>query len=192
MTKRICVIGNAGSGKSTLVTDLFTVLKKQGKNVELVTEFIRTDIQLNGPMRSIWEQYRTRTNQQELEDAVPSSVEYAVIDSGTLTPLFYSALYADKTDPRQRLVLQDMMRYFINDIYNKRYDYVLYLPSSQTYEANANILADGTRYQSTSEIAQLEAHMNLYFTQVYKLDNVYCLNAPLAERINEAIKIISS
>lgn len=189
MTKKICVIGNAGSGKTTLVSNLFRYLKENGKNAEMVSEFIRTDIQANGPMTSVWEQYRTRENQKSIEDAVPQ-VDYLIVDSGTLTPYFYACLYYDKTDVRQRLVLQDMYKYLVNDLMMKRYSHVLFLPRDQTYATNKNILSDGTRYQTDVEIEQLESHMSLYFNTVFKLDNVFTLNSPLAKRLDEAVSII--
>lgn len=189
MNKKICIIGNAGSGKSTLTTDVFTRLKKLGKNAELIPEFIRTDIQVNGPMGSIWEQYRTRMNQMYIEDAVPQSVDYTIIDSGTLTPYFYSVLYTTGEE-RERLVLQDMYKFFIDDLYKKRYDYVFFLPRKQTYENNQNILFDGTRYQSMDEIDQLEMHMGLYFAKACKLDNIHVLDVPLTERADAVMNII--
>ncbi len=81
MTKRIVFIGSVGSGKSTIVTDVITQLKKSGVNAEHVPEMIRYDIQQNGPMESIWEQYRTLQNQREYEDGVPDNVDFAIIYS---------------------------------------------------------------------------------------------------------------
>jgi nicotinamide riboside kinase len=187
---RICFIGNAGSGKSTLTADVFVALKKQHRNAEMVPEFIRSDIQKNGPMRSIWEQYRTRSKQKELEDNVPE-VDFMLTDSGILTPYFYACLYAEKTDPRSRLVLCDMHEYLLNDIYNRRYSHVFYLPMAETYAKNPNILGDGTRYQSVAEIEALETHFSLVFTQHHKLDNIHVLDCPLDDRLNTVLDIIT-
>jgi nicotinamide riboside kinase len=190
MTKRICFIGNAGSGKSTLTADVFVALKKEHKNAELVPEFIRSDIQKNGPMRSTWEQYRTRSKQKELEDNIPSSVDYMLTDSGILTPYFYACLYSDKSDPRSRLVLNDMHEYLLADIYNRRYDHVFYLPMTETYAKNPNILKDGTRYQSEEEILALESHFSLVFTKHHKLNNIHILDCPLVERLTTVLETI--
>lgn len=188
--KKICIIGNAGSGKSTLAGKLFSALKPSGANVELVPEFIRGDIQINGPMQSIWEQYRTRFNQQEIEDAIPKNVDYAIIDSGTLTPYFYASLYSNGENERERLVLQDMYRFLSNDLYKRRYDHVFFLPRAQTYALNPNILGDGTRYQSADEIDILETHMELMFGRLCRLDNVHVLDCALDERVDQVLKII--
>src|ERR1051326_1126376 len=104
---RVVFIGTAGCGKSTLSSQVFSALKQAGRRVEHIHEFVRYDIHANGPMTSIWEQYRTRQYQKELEDAVPDGADYVICDSGTLTPYFYACLYADPNDARQRLVLHD-------------------------------------------------------------------------------------
>lgn len=188
--KKICIIGNAGAGKSTLAGKIFSALKPLKVNVELVPEFIRGDIQVNGPMQSIWEQYRTRFSQKEIEDAIPNNVDYAVIDSGTLTPYFYACLYSNKENERERLVLQDMYKFFLEDLYKRRYDYVFFLPRAQTYAANPDILTDGTRYQSADEINTLETHMTLLFGNLHKLNNVHVLDCPLDQRLDKVLEII--
>lgn len=191
MTKKIAFIGSAGSGKSTLATDVFTKLKIAGHNAELVTEWIRYDIQANGPMQSIWEQYRTLHHQRRLEDAVPNNVDWLITDSGCLTPYFYSCLYTSTADERQRLVLADMFKFLIDDLYQKRYEYVFFLPSKLTKKDGVKkITDDGTRYQSEEELNILDEHMKLVFTKMFKLDNIIELNCPLEKRCKEVLKIL--
>ena len=191
MTKKIAFIGSAGSGKSTLATSVFTKLKEQGHNAEIITEWIRYDIQSNGPMESIWEQYRTLHHQRQLEDAVPENVEWVITDSGCLTPYFYSCLYTSKADERERLVLADMYKFLIDDLFKKRYEYVFFLPGELTKKKNAKkITNDGTRYQSEEELDILDDHMRLVFTKMFKLDNVIELDCSLKKRTEEVLKII--
>jgi hypothetical protein len=190
--KRIAFIGNAGSGKSTLSADVFVQLKKLNVNVELVPEYVRTDIQLNGPMTTIWEQYRTRNNQKELEDSIPANVEYMITDSGVLTPYFYSCLYADNTIPRERIVLQDMYRHLLDDLYLRRYSHIFFLPMKETYQQNPNILSDGTRYQSRDEIMTLEIHFDLVFNKLHRVDNIHILECPLTDRVERVMNIITA
>lgn len=180
--KRIVFIGSAGSGKSTLATTVFSELKQAGRKVEHVHEWVRSDLQAHGPMRSIWEQYRTRQYQKELEDAVPSAADYVIIDSGTLTPFFYAALYSDPTDSRQRLVLSDMFKYLIDDLYLRRYDLVFFLPSIAGSD-----LTDGTRYQTAEQIRTLNDHMELVFTRVHKLDNIHKVQSGFDKRLEEVM-----
>lgn len=188
MTKRIVFIGAAGCGKTTLATSVFAALKQAGRRVEHVHEFIRHDIHANGPMMSIWEQYRTRQFQKELEDAVPDQADYVICDSGTLTPYFYAVLYANANEPRQRLVLQDMYKYLLDDLYLRRYDLVFYLPIL----GNAN-LNDGTRYQSDLEIKVLNEHMRLVLTQLHRLTNVHTVESSFELRLEEVMwKIVGA
>ena len=83
--KRIVFIGILSSGKIDSATAVFTALKQAGRKTEHVDEFVPRDIQVNGPMMSIWEQYRTRQFRKELEDAVPAT-DHLICDSGTLMP----------------------------------------------------------------------------------------------------------
>jgi hypothetical protein len=179
---RIVFVGAPGSGKSTLTTSVFSALKQAGRNAELVQEWIRSDIALLGPMTSIWEQYRTRQYQKELEDAVPDNVKYAVCDSGTLSPYFYAVLYSDPTDPRQRIVLQDMYKYLIDDLYLGRYDLIFYLPCLMPTDLN-----DGTRYQSARQIDILNQHMEIFFTKIHRLPQVHRVNNCLEHRLEEVM-----
>ncbi len=191
MTKKIAFIGSAGSGKSTLATDIFTRLKKKGENAELITEWIRYDIQANGPMQTIWEQYRTMHHQRELEDAVPDSVDWVITDSGCLTPYFYSCLYASKANERERLVLADMFRFLIDDIYKRRYEYVFFLPGQVTYDkGKSDIIEDGTRYQTVEELNILDNHMKLVFTQMFNVDNIINLTESLETRAEKVVEIL--
>lgn len=181
MTKRIVFIGAAGSGKTTLATSVFSALKNAGRRAEHVDEFIRRDIQLHGPMTSIWEQYRTRQFQKELEDAVPET-DYLICDSGTLTPYFYAVLYCDPSDPRQRLVLQDMYKYLLTDLWLGRYDLIFYLPLISTVNFN-----DGTRYQTEQQIKVLDEHMRLMFTKLHRLPTVHAVNSGFDFRLEEVM-----
>jgi nicotinamide riboside kinase len=179
---RVVFIGPPGCGKSTLVASVFSELKNAGKQVESIHEFVRNDIQAHGPMMSIWEQYRTRQFQKELEDAVPPTIDYVICDSGTLAPYFYAVLYSNPIDARQRLVLQDMYRYLLDDLFLKRYDIVFYLPSIGGVSLN-----DGTRYQTDDEIKVLNEHMCLIFTKLHRLANVHMVQSGFDHRLEEVM-----
>ncbi len=179
---RVVFIGTAGSGKSTLSAQVFSELKTSGRKVEHIHEFIRYDIHSNGAMTSIWEQYRARQYQKELEDAVPNVADYVICDSGTLTPYFYAVLYANPEEPRHRLVLQDMYRYLLDDLYLKRYDKIFYVPLIKGAD-----LKDGTRYQSDEEIEILDEHMRLIFTKLHRLLNIFTVTEGFENRLNEVM-----
>jgi GTPase SAR1 family protein len=191
-TKRIAFLGTAGCGKTTLAHDLFVTLKKQGKNTDIVTEYARDYINQYGPPENIFEQYHMYNQQSKKEDSIPANVEYLISDTIRSLGYFYAALYSGKSERRSRLVLNDMHEYLLNDIYNRRYSQVFYLPMAETYAKNPEILKDGTRYQSEEEILALEAHLNLVFTQHHKLDNIHILDCPLEDRLNTVLDIITT
>ena len=179
---KIGFVGAPCSGKSALAAQVFSALKQSSRRAEHIHEFIRHDINAHGPMCSIWEQYRTRQYQKELEDAVPPEIDYVIVDGGLLLPYFFSVLYADPQNPRQRLVLQDMYRYLLDDLYLRRYDLVFYLPL-----ISVTNLHDGTRYQTEEELKVLDQHMNLVFTKLHRLSNVHMVNAGLVQRLDEVM-----
>ena len=189
MKKMIAFVGAPASGKSTLASMVYNDMKLSGVNVELVPEFIRYDIHAHGPMKSIWEQYRTRQHQRDIEDAIPQSAEYAVIDSSTLLPFFYACLYADQADARQRLVLHDMYRYMLDDLYLKRYHAVFYLPVIDLPSLN---FEDGVRFQDADEIATLDTHMNLAFTKLYRPGNIFQIDGPYGDRLGKVNEILGN
>jgi hypothetical protein len=84
-----------------------------------------------------------------------------------------------------------MYKYFLDDLWLKRYDYVFYLPTKETYAFNPNILNDGTRFQTEEEINILEEHMSLVFTKIHKLDNIFKISSPLPNRVKEIISILN-
>lgn len=181
---KIVFVGVPGSGKTTLASSVFVALKQAGRKAEYVHEFVRYDIHVNGRMTSIWEQYRTRQYQKELEDAVPDIADYIICDSGTLSPYFYACLYANPSDARQRLVLHDMYKYLLDDVYLKRYDLIFYLPLNNSQDM---YLHDGTRYQTEAEIKVLDDHMRLMFTKLHSLPNVHTVSSAFDRRLEEAM-----
>lgn len=189
MTQKIALIGGPGSGKSTTTAEIFVAFKKMGHNVEFVPEWIRRDIAINGPMETVWEQYRTFINHREAEEHFSPKVEYLVIDSGCLTPYFYTALYASKNNQRERLAVQDMHESFVNILYQRHYDHIFFLPRFRTDELGISF-QDGVRYQTDAEISALESYMTLVFTRIYKMDNIHVLDCPLRDRVPTVLRTV--
>lgn len=189
MTEKICIIGSPGCGKSTLTADIFVAFKKLGYNTELVPEWIRKDISRNGVMESVWEQFRTLDWHRREEESFPPEVQYLLVDSGVLTPYFYSALYAKKNNPRERLVIQDMHAALLDDLYNRRYDHIFFVPRFRTDQAGLSF-QDGVRFQKGDETEILESYMTLMFTKVHRLDNIHILDCELRYRVGEIVRTI--
>lgn len=184
---RIVFIGAPGCGKSTLAADVFVALKKLGKNVELVPEWIRRDIMKNGIMTNVFEQYRTLMNNRREEDHFPDQVEFIVQDGSTLLGYFYAAVYSNKNDPKERLVIQDMYSTLLDDLYSRKYDHIYFLPRAYTEHLNAD---DGTRFQSDKDFITLDTYMRLIFTDIHRMDNVKVLDCGLNQRVPTVIRDI--
>lgn len=189
MTQKIVFIGGPGCGKSTLTADVFVAFKKLGKVTEFVPEWIRREIMREGVMTSVWEQYRTMNNHRREEMDFPASVEYLILDGGTLTPYFYAALYSQKQDRKERLVVQDMYEFLLHDLYSKKYDHIYFLPRIHTDNAGVSF-QDGTRFQTDDDLQVLETYMTLIFTKIHRMDNVRVLDCPLDERVPTVIQDI--
>lgn len=187
MTQKIVFIGGPGCGKSTLTADVFVAFKKLGKVTEFVPEWIRREIMREGVMTSVWEQYRTLNNHRREEQHFPDSVEYLILDGGTLTPYFYAALYSQKQDRKERLVVQDMYESLLDDLYSRKYDRIYFLPRIHTDSAGVSF-QDGVRFQTDDDLAVLESYMTLMFTKIHKMDNIKVLDCPLDQRVSNVIQ----
>lgn len=95
---------------------------------------------------------------------------------------FYAVLYCDPTDARQRIVLQDMYKYFLDDIYLNRYDLIFYLPTLVPTDLN-----DGTRYQTENEVKTLNQHMDLLFTKIHRFPRVHEVISGMDQRLEEVM-----
>jgi nicotinamide riboside kinase len=191
MVKKIVFVGPPGSGKSTLCNEVFTALKKKHLNVELIPEYARTYIQKFGVPENLFEQYSIFEGQTSAENIDMSKQDFVLMDSGRITAYFYTVLYMDKAQPRQRFVIQDLYRHFLDDLISRRYDYIFYVPPLETYKVNARILNDGTRYQTDSEVQLLDDFMALFLTRLHKLDNVTKLDCLIADRLNRVLNIVN-
>lgn len=87
-TKVINLFAGPGVGKSTLAADVYSALKKQGKSVELVREFVK-DWAWQGKAPGIFDQLFILGNQSYAESMLYGKVEYIVTDSPLLLSPFY-------------------------------------------------------------------------------------------------------
>jgi hypothetical protein len=132
-------------------------------------------------MQNTFEQYRTLMHHRVEEERFPPNVEYLIHDGNTLTPYFYAALYAQKDDPKERLVIQDMYAVLLDDLYSRKYDLIYFLPRIRADTAGSTF-DDGTRVQTPAQVDLIERHMGLLLTELHKFDNIRVLNCPLGKR----------
>jgi hypothetical protein len=94
----------------------------------------------------------------------------------------------DQSEPRQRLVLQDMYRWMLDDLYLKRYENIFFLPFPKV---NKGKVQDGTRFQNDDQIVMLDQHMDIVFTKLYKPGNIFRIDGAFETRLDQVMDIIA-
>lgn len=94
MNEIICLYGAPGSGKSTCAAAIYSKLKQQGLNVELVREYVKAWAWENRPVKPYDEAYIS-VKQARQEAVLLGKVDVIITDC----PLYISAYYENKYSP---------------------------------------------------------------------------------------------
>jgi hypothetical protein len=106
-TKLIYLWGGGGSGKSTLAAQIFAELKVQGKETELIREYIKDWAWRRTPPRSGFDQLYVFAKQVRAESTVFGKVEYAVAECPALLCPIY-----EKTIFKTQITLPSALAYY--------------------------------------------------------------------------------
>lgn len=93
MTTYINIFGGPGIGKSTLAAEIFARFKKQGKSVELVTEFVK-DLVWENRQSTIEIQPYVSMKQYRNLARLRGKVDYVITDSPLIKDSVYARRYA--------------------------------------------------------------------------------------------------
>lgn len=96
MTKVINLFGGSGIGKSTLACELFVILKKQQKDVELVREYVKNWAWENIKVGQ-FDQIYLMGKQAKYESRLYSKVDYIITDSPLLLSPIYEYFYTGQS-----------------------------------------------------------------------------------------------
>ena len=123
-TTVINLIGAPGTGKSTLASELFALMKWQGYDVEIVSEYAK---------ELVWEE-RTETFKNELYlfakqhhrmFRLKDKVQYIITDRPLILSLFYNYKYGDNSSDFKNIVLHEVNKFDnINIFLNRTKPYV--------------------------------------------------------------------
>lgn len=166
---KVCVVGSPSCRKSTVCEQVNVVLKMAGIKSELVREFARDYIDLNGHLQEPWEQSVIYEGQKKREDAVMASGKEVVLcDSSTFLGIVYLNHLYNKRDFRRTAdfyFLKEMYGKYIEGMYD--YDLIFYAPP-----VGENI-KDGTRIQTDDERLsisnQITAFMDMHGVKYHVL-----------------------
>ena len=143
MTLKIGICGAPSAGKSTTAAGIFYTYKRRGVKVELVTEFIREELNRGFKLQSVGDQFRIYMKQKEREDIIPSNIDVLVTDSPIYLSLYYALDYARRADNQN----DENILFLFEQIFKERnrYDILVLLKRTKEY------VSDGTRLQSAEE-----------------------------------------
>lgn len=107
-TTVVSIYAGPGVGKSVLAAEVFVELKKQGKSVELVTEFIKKWAWLGHPVKGWADSLYIFGKQLRAESIVWGKVDYLVTDCPLGLSVAYEAFY--RPDERILACVYDQVR----------------------------------------------------------------------------------
>jgi nicotinamide riboside kinase len=93
MSKVINLYGGPGTGKSTSAAYLFYLLKSQGKNAELVREYVK-DWAWEGRNISTYDQIYLLGKQVRRESLLYGKVDYIVTDAPVMLGIYYASKFS--------------------------------------------------------------------------------------------------
>jgi nicotinamide riboside kinase len=174
MTKVINFISGPGVGKSTTAAYVFSMLKLNNINVELVTEYAKDKI-WEGSLNVLENQIYVFGKQQHRLYRVRDKVDVVVMDS----PLLLSAIY-DKSQSElfKNLIIEEFNKYDNLNIFIERIKSFKYINNGRIQNEEESIAVDN----------KIKAFLNdnsfLYYSHIGSKDNLNNLLTFIMEYID--------
>lgn len=172
MTTVIELYGGPCSGKSTLAAELYATLKKQGKSVEIVREYVK-DWAYEGRKVGIHDQIYIMGKQIRRESLLYGKVDYIITDSPILLAGFYEKYYQGLT------ICQNACTEFIKKTGIERKSY--FLKRSQEYQTEG-------RYETKEQADEIESALCQY---LYFSECVNCIFLDCKNKLEEILRQIN-
>ena len=169
MTTYINLFGGPGVGKSTLAAEIFARYKKQGKSVELVTEFVKDLVWENRQSTLEIQPYVSMKQYRNLV-RLRGKVDYVITDSPLIKDSTYARRYAPDL-PQAYHELLFSLHHSLGDSIN------ILLTREWTYNQVG-------RYQDEDQAKQIDSELR-FMLELHEIDYYEC--SPILDDILEAI-----
>jgi len=183
---RIGIMGLPSTGKTTLARALASRMHEYFDSIELITEYARDYIAVNGTPVDLWEQYLITTKQIQREQEAKASL--IVTDSPVLQGLIYAgSLYKPHKGIKHPQLMSDLFETIIKYSASHPYDYLIIL------DKEIKIVDDGIRSEEQMTEhwrTQASATINylLSVTKPYSEGLIRITETDLTKRVDEIVE----
>ncbi len=175
----INLLGGPGCGKSTVGSELFSIMKKRNMRVEITQEFPKI-LAWDGNIESIKDQFYVTANQHRNISRLYGKVDYIIVDSPILLGVIYKKLY-DAFDNYPSEFYGELFDMFIIDLFKKYENINIYL------KRRVDIYENIGRYQTYEESLSIDKKIKRLLLDnsisFYEFDVSYNVNTEILKHI---------
>ncbi len=175
MTTYINIFGGPGAGKSTTAAAVFYNMKRNGLNVELVTE-VAKDFVWEDRIYSLTIQPYVMMKQYKNLVRLQGKVDYVITDAPILFGLLYANKFKQKLPPSYHQFIADCHHQIIAPSIN------IMLERSHDYDSNGRYQTEQEALQLDDELQGILQDASVDFTKVIPQDVVAFIEAFLAAK----------
>ncbi|MNJ90348.1 hypothetical protein D3C87_79430 [compost metagenome] len=182
MSITISIVGGPHSGKSTLASQINSILKTKGLNSVFCEEYAVEYIAKYGVPTCVEHQMIIFYEQMKKEKMFHGSRDFIVCDSSSWLSYIYSKSYLQQPISKQSLKSLNFLQHEILENINY-WNYVFYVPVMENY------MLDGVRYTTKNEAIELDK-MIKGFLNLERVPYIDLSSIDLEHRIDKVIETI--
>lgn len=173
----INLYGGPGAGKSTLASELYVLMKRQGMSVELVREYAKDWAYQDKHIDTLMKQTYILAKQAQRESSLYGKVKYLVTDC----PMALSGFYAQKylgTPAMSVLMLE-----FLREAERADVEHLYFqVPRNKAFDTNG-------RYESEDEAKEIDREQATFFNNFFNPIQLDGPDSALALQIYHTLKL---
>lgn len=163
--KVINLYGGPGSGKSTTAAGLFHKMKKEGLNVELVTEYAKDKVWDNS-VDVLLDQLYVFAKQNRKLDRLKGKVDYVITDS----PILLSIYYGDKYGRHSYNF--ECFKVLALEVYNSYDNYNVFITRTKPFKQVGRLGSEEGANQADVEIREMLGVLGVKYTEMTDADQL--------------------